>query len=163
MRWGSAVTYIAYAALAVALASSGLACASGSASHPSGVGPPAPTGPERTAPHPPLASVSSIAPRSGVAGSRVTISGSGFTSRETVCFGSASSPNYRVSDSGRRIAAVVPSGFGTVPVAVITAAGASAAGPDDTFTYHGAAVSGGATSSALAAPQCASVAPETQP
>ena len=162
MRWRRAVACIAYAALAVALASGGLACES--TSHTTGgIGPPGPTGNEATPPVPPLASVTSIAPRSGASGSHVAISGSGFTFAEAVCFGGSSSPDYHVSDSGRRITAIVPPGSETVPVAVITAAGASAVTSDDTFTYRGSAVASGATNSAVPVSPCASVSPETSP
>jgi hypothetical protein len=162
MRWGRAVAYIVYAALAVAFVSGGLACESTSQTS-SNVGPPGPTGPERTPPLPKLALVTSIAPRAGSGGSRVTISGSGFNSAKDVCFGSRASPDYRVSDSGKRITAVAPAGSGTVPVAVITAAGVSAVRPGDTFTYRGSALAGGATSSASPLSLCASMPPEAFP
>lgn len=164
MLWGRAVAYIAYAALAAALALGGSACES--TSHTAVIGPPVPTAAEATSPHAslaPLASVTSIAPRTAAGGSQVTISGTGFTFAETVCFGSASSPAYRVNDSGTRITAIVPSGSGTVPVAVITAAGVSAVRPDDTFTYPNSTVASGVTSSALPVSLCASMPPETSP
>ena len=69
--------------------------------------------------------VTSIAPRTGASGSQVTISRTGFSSDQKVCFGSAASPDYRVNDSGTRITAVVPSGSGTVQVVVVTNVGAS--------------------------------------
>ena len=180
MRWSRTV---ACAGLALALALGGLACES--ASHTtSGPGPPGPTGPEGTPPPPSevvlpgptgpegtpppptapevtlspatLASVTSIAPRTGSGGSQVTISGTGFIFTEQVCFGSAASPHYRVSDSGAQISAVAPAGSGTVPVAVITAAGPSAVRPGDTFTYRSSTIASGA---ARAAPACASMSP----
>lgn len=175
MRWGKTVAYTAYAALVV-LASSGLACesSSGTSTAPrtgtGGVGPPGPTGVEATPtptlvplPSPSLVqlpSVTSIAPHSGTDGSQVTISGTGFASAVAVCFGGVASPDYRVSDSGTRITAVVPPGSGRVPVAVITAVTASAVGPGDTFTYRGSALAGGGTGSALPASPCALVPPE---
>lgn len=160
MRWGRAVAYAAYAALAVALASGGLACESA----PTSVGPAAPTGPEATpslSASPLAASVTSVAPHAGAGGSQVTISGTGFTLAEMVCFGSKSSPQYRVSESGTRIIAVVPSGSGTVPVAVITPAGASAVGPDDTFTYRSSIAGSTGTSSAVPVSQCESISAES--
>jgi hypothetical protein len=107
-----------------------------------------------------LASVTSITPRTGSGGSLVTISGTGFTSAEQVCFGSAASPHYRVSDSGARITAVVPAGSGTVPVIVITAAGPSAVRPGDTFTYRSSAIASGAARSVHV---CALISTETSP
>jgi hypothetical protein len=164
MRWGRAVAYTCYAALAVALASGGLACESGSHT----VGPPAPTGPERTLPHgagtgSPLATVTSVAPRTGTEGSRVTIGGTGFIVVQTVCFGTASSPDYRVNGSGTQITAVVPPGSGTEPVAVITLAGVSAVTPDDAFTYRTPTAAGGATSAPSPASPCAAISPESSP
>ena len=161
MPWGRAVAYIAYGAVAVALASGGLACEA--TSHTSGAGPPAPTGAEATPPLAALASVTTIAPRAAAGGSQVTINGTGFTFAKAVCFGTASSPGYRVSDSGARITAVVPTGSGTVPVAVITAAGASVVKPDDTFTYSGSTATSGPTSSAVPVSPCASMSAETSP
>jgi hypothetical protein len=161
MPWGRAVAFIVYGAVAVALASGGLACEA--TSHTSGAGPPVPTGAEATPPPARLASVTSIAPRAAAGGSQVTINGTGFTFAKAVCFGTASSPDYRVNDSGTRITAVVPTGSGTVPVAVITAVGASVVRPDDRFTYPGSAVASGATSSALPVSPCASMSAETSP
>jgi len=161
MCWGKAVAYTAYAAFAVVLASGGLACESTSST----TGPPVPTGPERTPPLPTaaLASVTSVAPRTGSGGLQVTISGTGFDFAEQVCFGSAASPSYRVSDSGMRITAVVPAGSGTVPVAVITPAGVSAVRSDDTFTYRGSAIASGAAGSAPPVSFCTSLSPEPSP
>jgi IPT/TIG domain len=177
---------VACSVLALGLALGGLAYES--ASHTTtGVGPPAPTGPGRgpapsevalpgptgpQAPPPPptgpeatpapvvQASVTSIAPRTGSSGSQVTISGTGFIFTEQVCFGIAASPHYRVSDSGTRITAVVPPGSGTVPVAVITAAGPSPLKPGDTFTYRTSTIASGA---ARSTPVCASMSTETSP
>lgn len=183
MRWGRTV---ACAALALALALSGLACTStsnttagvgvpgptGAESPPasSEVALPGPTGPEGTPPVPTgpevslspatLASVSSIAPRTGSGGSLVTISGTGLIFTEQVCFGSVASPHYRESDSGTRITAVVPTGSGTVPVAVITAAGPSVVRPGDTFTYRSSTIASGAARSAHV---CAAISTETSP
>lgn len=170
MRRDRTVTCIAYATLAVTLASGCLAC--DSTSHPtvstspaiSGIGAPAPTGPGGPpVPVPAPVSVTSIVPRTGAAGSQVTILGTGFDSAVGVCFGSAASPHYQVSDSGARITAVVPFGFGTVPVAVVTATGAPAQSRNDTFTYtyRSSTAAGGRTSSAPPASLCVSVPPET--
>jgi hypothetical protein len=157
MCWGRPAAYIAFAALA--LASGNLGCGT---SYTSVIGPPGPTGVgSGSVSRPP--SVASIAPRTGSGGSQVTITGTGFTSGETVCFGSASSPDYRVSDSGRQITAVVPPGSGTVRVVVITAAGGLTAGPDDTFTYSSSTAASGATSSGSPVLPCAAVSPETSP
>lgn len=169
MRWGRTV---ACAVFALALASGGLACESapgstGAKSSESSSGQevavPAPTGAEATPPLPtpgpavaPVvvtpASVTSIAPRTGPSGSQVAITGTGFNSVKQVCFGNVASPHYRVSDSGTRITAVVPPGSGSVPIAVITAAGPSAVRTDDTFTYRSSTIANGAVGSA---PTCA--------
>lgn len=167
--------FVAYAALAVVLASGALACEStsptaagsrtttGSGTPTGGVGPPAPTGVGATPPLLQLASVTSVAPHAGSGGSQVTITGTGFTFATTVCFGGASSPKYQVSDSGTRITAVAPYGSGTVPVAVITASGPSAVEPGDTFTYRSSAVQSGPTSTALHPPPCAPLSRGTLP
>lgn len=163
MRLGKVVAYVAYAALAVAFASGGLACASTTGTT-GGVGPPAATGAE--APPPAsvrkLATLTSVAPRTGADGSLVTIMGTGFTGAELVCFGSASSRHYQVSNAGTRILAVVPPGSGTVPVVVVTPAGASPVEPYDTFRYRSSPVAVSATSSAPASP-CASLTAEILP
>lgn len=159
---GRAVTCIAYGSLVAALTLSNLGCES-TPQTVSTVGPPAATGPEATPPHPELASVTSISPRIGTGGSRITINGTGFTFTKTVCFGDAASPNYLVNDSGTRMTAVVPPGSGTVPVAIITGAGTSAARPVDSFTYRSSAIASGATSSTSPVSPCASMPPETSP
>lgn len=148
MRWGRV---IAYAVLAVALATGGLACESSPTI--GGLGPPAASGPGAVAAAK-GPSVTSVAPRTGTEGSDVTISGTGLTSAKAVCFGRASSSSYQASDSGMRITAVVPAGSGTVQVAVITAAGTSKAVSGDTFTYSGSALVGKPASPAAL---CASV------
>jgi hypothetical protein len=137
---------VAYAALAIALSFSGLACDSTSTST-KGVAVPAAQGPEGT-PTPPDTLVDSVAPSSGADGSQVTISGKGFTPVEAVCFGSALSPQYRVSDSGTRITAVVPPGSGTVSVGV-RVDGYTAVNPDATFTYRSSLAASATTGSAM--------------
>ena len=80
--------------------------------------------------------VSGISPSSGPAagGTPVTISGADFTSPATVHFGPNAATNVAVASS-TQLTATAPAGSGTVDVTVTTAAGTSAAGPADQFSY----------------------------
>jgi hypothetical protein len=79
--------------------------------------------------------VTSVAPDEGVAGSSVTITGSGFTKVTAVDFGSTPADSYTVDRRTKSITAVVPVGSGTVDVTVTTAKGTSIVTPVDEFTY----------------------------
>jgi PKD repeat protein len=79
--------------------------------------------------------VTSISPANGPAagGTKVTITGTGFTSASTVRFGSiAASATY---NSATSLTATSPAGAGTVDVRVTTPSGTSAIGAGDKFTY----------------------------
>src|SRR5205085_7297774 len=80
--------------------------------------------------------VTGVSPSSGPVGggTSVTISGSGFTGATAVKFGATAATSFGV-DSDAQITAVAPAGTGTVDVFVTTAAGRSASGPADQFTY----------------------------
>ncbi|MER5179382.1 IPT/TIG domain-containing protein [Streptomyces sp. NPDC002896] len=70
----------------------------------------------------PVISLSS--PVSGLAGTTVTLTGSGFTGVTAVTFGSAPAASYSVV-SATRITAVAPAGSGTVQITVTTTGGTS--------------------------------------
>ncbi len=81
--------------------------------------------------------VTSISPNTGPArgGTSVTITGTNFTGATAVKFGVANATSFSVI-SATTIIAISPAGaLGTVSVAVTTAAGTSATGPTDQFTY----------------------------
>jgi len=78
--------------------------------------------------------VTAIAPSTGAAGTPVTITGTGFTSGATVTFGGMAAAPVQVL-SATEITATAPNGTGTVDVTVTTAAGTSAAGAADQFTF----------------------------
>lgn len=68
--------------------------------------------------------ITGVSPSSGVAGSSVTITGTGFTGTTSVVFGTTNSPSaYPLSDT--EIYATVPSGSGTVDIIVTTPVGSS--------------------------------------
>ncbi len=66
--------------------------------------------------------VSSFNPTSGVAGTQVTITGTGFTGASTVAFNGTSAPGF-VVDSSTQIHVNVPAGATTGPIAVTSPAG----------------------------------------
>jgi hypothetical protein len=80
--------------------------------------------------------VSGINPTSGspTGGTRVTVSGSGFSGATTVSFGSTAAKAFTVNND-TQITAASPPGSGTVDVTVTTPVGTSATGPADRFTY----------------------------
>jgi hypothetical protein len=80
--------------------------------------------------------VTSITPTTGVAsgGTSVQIKGTNFTSDAVVKFGSAPTPPITFN-SATSITATSPAGSGVVDVTVTTAAGTSATGAFDQFTY----------------------------
>ncbi|MGA8726232.1 MAG: RHS repeat-associated core domain-containing protein [Acidimicrobiales bacterium] len=86
--------------------------------------------------------VEQISPSYGppAGGSRVTITGSGFTGATSVDFG-GSSASFIV-DSDTTITATAPAGGGTVDITVTTPGGTSAGGSADQFTYQGAGAFG---------------------
>ncbi len=81
-------------------------------------------------------SVSAISPASGPAagGTKVTITGSGFTHVGVVSFGS-NWADYVTVDSDTQITTISPAGSGTVDVTVSTPSGTSATVAADKFTY----------------------------
>jgi alpha-tubulin suppressor-like RCC1 family protein len=80
--------------------------------------------------------VTGLTPGSGPAagGAEVTIAGTNLTGASAVHFGSAAASSFTV-DSSSSITAIAPAGTGTVDVTVTTAAGTSATGASDRFTY----------------------------
>ncbi|WP_082393106.1 IPT/TIG domain-containing protein [Nocardia arizonensis] len=81
----------------------------------------------------PVPTLTSISPTSGpvTGGTTVTLTGTGFTGATAVFFGILPATSFTV-DSDTQITAVAPPGIGTVPVTVITVAGASNGLP---YTY----------------------------
>jgi alpha-tubulin suppressor-like RCC1 family protein len=71
-------------------------------------------------------------------GTRVMISGTGFTSASAVKFGASAASYAVISDTW--ISAVSPAGKGTVDVTVSTPGGTSATGSTDQFTYRSGGV-----------------------
>jgi len=82
--------------------------------------------------------VSGLSAHDAAAGSTLTIDGSGFTGAASVSFGTVAASAVTVADSGH-ITVTVPAGSGTVDVTVATAAGTSATGAADQFTFGPAA------------------------
>ncbi len=80
--------------------------------------------------------VSSISPMQGptAGGTKVTITGTGFTPTSTVSFGGTAGTNF-VYVSPTEVTAVSPAGTGTVDVQVTSIGGESAAGTADQFNY----------------------------
>ncbi len=80
--------------------------------------------------------VTGIEPSSGpvAGGTSVVIRGTGFTAPSAVRFGAKGASSFRL-DTETEITAVAPSGTGTVDVTVQTAAGTSATGSADQYTY----------------------------
>ncbi len=83
-----------------------------------------------------LPSVSKVEPREGpeAGGTVVTITGANLTGAKEVKFGSMAAKSFKVESAGV-VVAEAPAGKGTVGVTVTTAAGTSAAGPADEFSY----------------------------
>jgi hypothetical protein len=81
-------------------------------------------------------SISSINPTTGPAsgGTKVVISGSGFTGAENVYFGQTSATTFTVN-SDSQITATAPPGTGQVAVTVTTSSGTSPSTPKADFTY----------------------------
>ena len=78
--------------------------------------------PHHAEPAPPLPAVTSFAPASGGTGTAVTVTGTGFRRATSVTFGGVPASVFRVV-SGSEIAAFVPVGALSGPVAVTTSAG----------------------------------------
>jgi IPT/TIG domain len=80
--------------------------------------------------------VTAISPTSGSAGggTRVTVTGSGFTGATSVRFGASSASTMTVV-SDTQITTTSPAGSGTVDLTVVTPTGTSATSPADQFTY----------------------------
>ncbi len=83
-----------------------------------------------------LPSVSKVEPREGpeAGGTVVTVTGANLTGAKEVKFGSMAAKSFKVESAGV-VVAEAPAGKGTVGVTVTTAAGTSAAGPADEFSY----------------------------
>lgn len=79
--------------------------------------------------------VSGLSPRSGAAGTSVTVDGSGFTGVQAVRFGDTPAATFSV-DSAGSITAVAPAhAAAQAPVTVTTAGGTSAVNPINRFVY----------------------------
>jgi hypothetical protein len=78
--------------------------------------------------------VTGISPKSGTAGTTVTITGTGFTGWVEVSFGGAPAQDVMVNGANT-ITVVAPAGKGTVDVTVTTEGGTSATSSADNFTY----------------------------
>ncbi len=85
-------------------------------------------------------SVTSLGTTSGTTGggTTVTINGSGFTNATDVTFGGVDAASFDVVSDSVITAVSPPGAAGTVDVKVTTAAGVSASGSDDHFTYTAA-------------------------
>ena len=83
---------------------------------------------------PPTPAVTGINPTSGVTGTSVTVTGTGFTGTSAVDFGAGHPATFSVT-SDTSIAATAPAGTGTVDVTVTTPGGTSATSANDRFTY----------------------------
>ena len=80
--------------------------------------------------------ITKISPDSGppAGGTKITITGSGFTGASAVHFGTTAAQNFTV-DSDTSITATSPAGIGTVDIAVTIPGGTSTATAADKFTY----------------------------
>ena len=88
----------------------------------------------------PLPQVTSVSPASGVpaGGTRVTVTGSGFTGAAGVAFGRIQATSF-TTNSDTQITVTSPPGTGTDDVVVTTTKGISATSAADQFTYSGGA------------------------
>jgi hypothetical protein len=86
----------------------------------------------------PVPAVTAVSPKTGppVGGTKITITGSGFTAGTAVTFGGVNVPV--TMNSSTSLTVVSPGGSGTVDIVVITPGGGSITGPADQFTYGGA-------------------------
>jgi hypothetical protein len=91
--------------------------------------------------------VTGISPGTGPAagGTKVTITGTGFTGATHVTFGPAAPARSYTVNSATSITAITPPGNGTHDVQVYTPYGVSAANPADKFTYQSVTISPGGT------------------
>jgi hypothetical protein len=91
--------------------------------------------------------VTSISPGTGpgAGGTKVTITGTGFTAATRVTFGPAAPARSYTVNSATSITAITPPGNGTRDVQVHTPYGVSAADPAGKFTYQTVTVSPGGT------------------
>lgn len=87
--------------------------------------------------------VTGITPTIGseIGGTCVTITGTGFTDKSTVRFGTVNAVSV-IYVSAVHLMAIAPAGNGTVDITVTTAGGTSAKGPEDRFTYLAPPVAG---------------------
>jgi hypothetical protein len=81
-----------------------------------------------------MPTVTGITPASGISGTPIVISGSGFTGATAVNFGVTAATSF-VTDGDTLILAVVPGGSDTVDVTVVTPSGTSVLSASDQFTY----------------------------
>jgi hypothetical protein len=85
--------------------------------------------------------VTSVSPSTGpsAGGTKVTVTGSGFTGATAVDFGGTPATHVRVARDGKSLTAISPSAVGHSPVDVTVTSPADGAGlpqpPSDTFTY----------------------------
>jgi hypothetical protein len=79
--------------------------------------------------------VTGISPASGLAGTPVTVAGSGFTGATAVRFGATPGTNLLVAPNGTELTVTAPAGTGTVDVTVTTPAGTSPPVTADRFAY----------------------------
>jgi hypothetical protein len=81
--------------------------------------------------------VTAVSPAYGrpAGGTRVTVTGTGFTPGSTVAFGDAAATGV-VVESQEEIRATAPPGLGTVDVTVTSANGTSAPSPSDAYSYR---------------------------
>ena len=91
-------------------------------------------------------SMSTVSPSAAAPGQTVTITGSGFYGTSTVNFGSTPTPSFTVNSGGNSISAIVPNGWGTAPITVITDAGTVIGG---SFTFQAPTASAVTTSVAF--------------
>jgi hypothetical protein len=82
-------------------------------------------------------SVTGISPSNGSAdgGTLVSVSGSGFTGATGVYFGGLPAAGFTVNSDGSLVATAPPGVAGTVDITMTNAAGSSAVGSSDQFTY----------------------------
>lgn len=78
--------------------------------------------------------VAAVSPTTAPSGTKVTVTGSGFTGATAVSFGRTPAITFTVVNDSN-LSATVPPGSGTVDLTVSTSAGTSAAVPADEFTF----------------------------